>query len=69
MSQKQKVLDYMRSHGSITQIEATTELGCVRLPSRIWDLKRDGYAIERTMVTGKNRFGETISYASYSVKE
>lgn len=69
MSQKQKVLDYMRSHGSITQIEATAELGCVRLPSRIWDLKRDGYDIVKTMVTGKNRFGDTISYASYSVKE
>lgn len=69
MAQKHRVLNYMRSHGSITQIEATTELGCTRLPSRIWDLKRDGFHIKKTMVTAKNRYGETTTYASYSVEE
>lgn len=69
MTQKQRVLDYMRKHGSITQMEATAELGCVRLPSRIWDLKRDGHMIRKTMVSSKNRYGETITYASYSVEE
>lgn len=69
MSQKKKILDYMRSHGSITQSEAFLQLGCTRLASRIWDLKRDGHNIKKTMVKGKNRFGEPTEYASYSVEE
>ena len=33
------VLDYMRQFGSITQLEAIRDIGCMRLASRISDLR------------------------------
>ena len=66
MNQKQMILEYMRTHGSITQIEATRELGCTRLGARIWDLiHKDGYNIVVETVTEKNRFGKPVSFARY----
>ena len=40
MTQCEKILDYMRSNGSITPLDALREFGCMRLASRINDLKR-----------------------------
>ena len=64
-----KVLAYMRQFGSITQLEALSDLGCMRLASRISDLRYQGYAIGRRMKTGKNRYGESVSFAEYYLEE
>ena len=63
-TQCDKVLHYMRQFGSITQLEALN-IGCMRLASRISDLRTQGYAIGRRMKTGKNRYGESVSFAEY----
>ena len=63
-TQCDKVLHYMRQFGSITQLEALN-IGCMRLASRISDLRQQGYAIGRRMKTGKNRYGESVSFAEY----
>lgn len=55
----------MAEFGSITQIQALADLGIMRLASRISDLKRMGYDIERNMVEGRNRYGEKVSFAEY----
>ena len=68
MTQCDMILAYMREHGTITQAEATDEIGCVRLPARICDLKDRGYRIKREMRAKKNRWGKTISYAAYSLE-
>ena len=65
MKQAERVLKYMRDFGSITQLEAMQDIGCMRLAARIADLKRDGHAIRREMETSKNRYGEDTSYARY----
>ena len=65
MKQKERILQYMRDFGSITQLEAMRDLGCMRLGARVYDLKRDGYAINKEMETSKNRYGEDTSYARY----
>ena len=39
-SQCDKIVEYMKKYGSITQLQAYVDIGCVRLPSRIYDLKR-----------------------------
>lgn len=67
MSQCERILDYIAENGSITQLDALREFGCMRLASRISDLKRQGIPVKRTMETAKNRYGEPISYARYSV--
>ena len=67
MTQKEKILRHLRDHGSITPMEAMQEYGIMRLAARISDLRRDGVMIDRTMVSGKNRYGENTSYASYTL--
>lgn len=46
IKQTELILQYMQRHGSITQLDALRDLGCMRLASRISDLKRQGYPIE-----------------------
>ena len=66
-TQCERILDYIAENGSITQLDALKEFGCMRLASRISDLKRQGVPVKRTMETAKNRYGEPISYARYSI--
>ena len=63
------ILQYMRKHGSITAMDAIRDFGCMRLASRISDLRWDGYDIETVMENGKNRQGETVRYARYYLNE
>lgn len=65
MTQCERVLQHIHDYGSITQWEAMYEYGIMRLASRISDLKKLGYPIEREMVTRKNRFGENVTFANY----
>ena len=68
-TQCSKVLDYMRRYGSITQLEALRDIGCMRLASRISDLRYQGYAIGRRMKTSKNRDGDDVHFAEYYLIE
>ena len=67
MTQCQEILNYMEREGSITPLDALREFGCMRLASRITDLKRQGYPIARKMETSKNRAGKSVRYARYSL--
>lgn len=67
LTQCSRILQFMREHGSITQAEAAEELGCWRLGARIWDLRSRGHQIRRELVTGKNRFGNNVRFARYSL--
>lgn len=67
--QTDRVLDYMREFGSITQLEAFRDLGVFRLASRISDLKRQGYVITGDMVAVNNRYGEKCYVKRYSIAE
>lgn len=69
MNQETRIINYMRDFGSITALDAMKDLGCMRLASRISDLRARGFQIEREMETGKNRYGEKTSYARYRLKE
>ena len=68
-TQCEKVLAYMRQFGSITQIQALQDIGCMRLASRISDLRQQGVAIGRRIKTAKNRYGESVSFAEYYLIE
>ncbi len=60
-------MQYMKDFGSITQMQALADLGCLRLASRISELKKSGYGIKRTMIKVKNRYGESCTVAEYSL--
>ena len=57
----------MEQFGSITQMDALKDLGCMRLASRIADLKKKGYQIKSEMETVQNRFGESCYIKRYSL--
>lgn len=69
LTQCQKIIDYMTQFGSISSFEAFSDLGIVRLASRIHDLKCQGYNISSEIKTSKNRFGETVSFKVYRLAE
>lgn len=64
--QTERVLDYIREFGSITQLEALRDLGVMRLASRISDLKKAGFPIVGEVVTVKNRYEEECRVKRYS---
>ena len=66
-NQCERVYEYLRHRGSITQFEAISELGILRLAARVNDLKRAGHPIIRKMIKVKNRFGESCTVAEYSL--
>lgn len=66
MSQCERIVEYINRHGSISTLEAFTDLGCTRLASRITDLKKQGYNIKSEYTEGKNRYGEKVYFKKYS---
>ena len=64
MSQKNDVLNYIKTHGSITNRDAARDLECYRLSARVLDLRDDLIPIVTTMETNP----ETGSrYARYTL--
>lgn len=68
-TQAQRIIQYLKDFGSITQRDAINDLGCMRLASRISELKSNGYNIARRMIKVKNRYGESCSVAEYYFAE
>lgn len=66
MTQKERIVKYMDDFGSISTMEAFTQLGITRLASRIHELTRNGLSIKKEMVSSKNRYGEEVHYMRYS---
>lgn len=64
-TQTDRVIQYMRDFGSITQMEALNDLGIMRLASRMSEVKQRGIRFDKTMETVTNRYGEKVSYARY----
>ena len=67
LTQCERIIQFIEENGSITQLDALREFGCMRLASRISDLKKMGYAVDKRMEKSKNRYGDPISYARYTI--
>ena len=67
--QTDRILQYMRDFGSITQLQAIADLGCMRLASRISELRKNGICIESRMIGVKNRYQETCWVKEYRLGE
>ena len=68
-TQNARILEYIEKYGSITQLEAISEIGVMRLASRISDLRKKGYNIVSDTVKVMNRYGETCRIKRYSLGE
>ena len=67
-TQAERVLDYIMEFGSITQIDALRDIGCMRLASRISDLRKQGVDIISKTEAVKNRYGEKCYIKRYMVR-
>ena len=68
-TQAERVLDYIMEFGSITQIDALRDIGCMRLASRISDLRTKGVDIISKTEAVKNRYGEKCYIKRYMVRD
>lgn len=68
LTQCQRILRHMTDYGSIDPMVAIKEYGCMRLASRIADLKGQGYDIVSERTKGHNRYGEQTSYCTYRLR-
>lgn len=68
MTQNERVYHYMKDFGSITQAQAFYDLGVSRLAARISELRQRGIPIKSEHKAGKNRYGETVYFSEYSIK-
>ena len=65
MNQHNAILDYLEAHGSITPMEAFSDLGITKLSTRISEMIRLGYKFRKVPVEGKNRYGEPVRFMKY----
>lgn len=68
-SQKDRIIKYIKKFGSITDLEASRDLGIQQFGARLYQLKKDGYMFTTKWESNKNRFGETTSYKRYFLVE
>ena len=66
MSQYEMILRYIDDFGSISPMEAFSDLGITKLATRISEMKQNGYRFNQRMESRKNRFGKTCHYMRYS---
>ena len=65
-SQCEQILKFMQTHKTgITPLQALQKFGCLRLSSRIYDLKDQGYPILTNIVEVKTADGDVSRVAQY----
>ena len=69
MTQREAILQYIKDFGSITPMEAYSDLGITKLATRISEMRKDGIEFKIEMVKSKNRYGKPVRFAKYSLCE
>jgi len=68
MTQCEMVLAHLKEFGEITDLDAYREYAIRRLSAVIYNLRRDGYEIETKDTIAKNRYGKSVKFATYILK-
>ena len=66
MTQYEKILQYINDFGSISPMEAFSDLGITKLATRISEMRKDGIEFEQVWECSKNRYGDDVRYMRYS---
>ncbi len=69
MTQRDAILNYINEFGSITPMEAFSDLGITKLATRISEMRKDGIEFKIETVKRNNRYGKPVYYAKYSFAE
>ena len=67
LSKKEKILYHLKEGKSITPRQAFFDYSAMRLSAIIFDLKEDGYDIKSERETSRDKFGDKVSYAKYTL--
>lgn len=65
MTQKERLLNYLKQHGKINPLQSWQALGIYRLSAVVLLLRKDGYKIQTVNTPVKNQFGEECHVATY----
>ena len=68
MSQKDRVLQYLKQGKVLNRLNAWDELGVIETPARISELRHEGHEILTTMKQVLNRYGEQIRIAEWFIR-
>ena len=69
MTQREAILQYIKDYGSITPMQAFSDLGITKLATRISEMRKDGWDFKIETVSVKGRYGKIVTYAKYSFPE
>lgn len=69
VTQKERIIEYIREFGSISSWEAYSDLGITQLGARIDQLKKEGYEFKTEWESKKNRYGETVNFKRYYLED
>lgn len=65
ITQRDRVLQYLKEHGYITSYKAYKELGCTQLATRIKELKDRGFSFRKERVKTVNMYGDPTHFDMY----
>ena len=66
-NQRMKIIEYMRNNDGITSLEAIENLRILRLASRIHELVKLGYDIDKETICKHKGDGSVIHYTKYTL--
>ena len=69
MTQKERILNYLKEHKTITQLEAINIFWDWRLSAKIYQLKKEGYPIKTEMIKVKRADGSDAYVSKYTLME
>ena len=69
ITQRDRVIQYIKDFGSITSWEAYEQLGIMQLGTRIFELKKLGYRFKKERVYKDNRYGDKCHFDKYMLIE
>lgn len=69
VTQKEQVLNHLKTYGSLTSWDAIMEYGITRLSHHIYCLRNDGFIIPDERVQVETRLGRTTIISKYSLRD
>lgn len=69
ITQRDRVLQYIRDFGSISSWQAYQDLGVTQLATRIYELKQQGYIFTKKRIQTTTRYGVPTHYDEYKLVE
>ncbi|MBQ7798084.1 MAG: DNA-binding protein [Clostridia bacterium] len=68
LTQYDRVLQHLQNNKKLSQKQAINLYGAYRLSDIIYRMRKAGYKISTNFKSGKNRFGDSVSWAEYRLE-